>query len=372
MLADIVAKLGTFEKQPPHTIQRIAELVLRPKAHYRALAAYLHAVDRVVRVTSCVGKYPLPPAIPDMSGIAKDGDDPNDPAAQVAWSNPPSTLGTDEALGGALLTPIPWLTRRASPEKAVETTPGAQIHSESTETIDGPNGIGSIETVTVSVNGVRSAGHTRAITQGELLRQEQRAGVVPVIQLSRAQESSNGNSSRDSEDDKELELETRPRDTDGDMDEAEEGAAEDEDEVPHARGPEEIGVGDTGLQGNTPFHTGPGLDAHDIDVEAAVGRKHEEEPTKPPSPPDADIGLNDDSSDTLRRSSSPGAESTGSNTSATKRGAEGSPEGEPVPKQAKEDEDDDAGDTKPVEDADAGAEEPVEEPADADKMDTTK
>ena len=92
--------------------------------------------------------------------------------------------------------------------------------------IDGPNGLGGIETVTVSMNGISSTrgdmtvsppNETNGIvslraeggvTQGELLRQEQRAGVVPVTQLSHR----------------------------GNVD----GLGE-VDELPHARGPEEIG-----------------------------------------------------------------------------------------------------------------------------------
>ncbi|KAK2594560.1 hypothetical protein QQS21_007732 [Conoideocrella luteorostrata] len=265
MLTDIKKHLDTFRTDAPHTIQRLAELTLSPRAHYKALAPYLHAVDRVVRVTSGARTYPLPPAVSDMSGLELNGEEPKDPAESVTWSNPTVTalLGTDEALGGALLTPIPWLARR-SPEgngngsdAGDAPAAGAQIHSEGTETIDGPNGMGRVETVSVSVNGIPSTGHgsARGVTQGELLRQEQRAGVVPVSQLARNQESSGG------EDDK-------------DKDSME----DEEDEAPHARGPEEIGVGDTGPQGTTTSYMGEdGVSMKGIDVEAAVGRKHEDE-----------------------------------------------------------------------------------------------
>lgn len=361
LLEGIVAQVDRFEKQPPHTIQRLAELVLRPGRHYKALGSYLHAVDRVVRVTSAVSNYPLPPAIPDMSSLARSGsgigggsggdEGGDDPATAVAWSNPAnSTLGTDEALGGALLTPIPWLTTQRSPEKPTAETPGAQIHSESTETIDGPNGMGSIETVTVSVNGIRSAGHARAITQGELLRQEQRAGVVPVIQLSRSQEAAAGGRAGAEDVDEGGETgghEVGGATRDGDVDITDDGSAtvdDDEDGVPHARGPDEIGVGDTGLQREgTTYIGGAGLDAHDIDVEAAVGRKHEDDvdtdadvggkPTPPHSPSDEAMAGGKDSSETLDRSS-PGAESTSS--VSTKRGAGEDPEGEPAKKHVKE------------------------------------
>ncbi|KHN98890.1 Protein phosphatase 4 core regulatory subunit R2 [Metarhizium album ARSEF 1941] len=251
-LGDIKTHLETFADHAPHTIQRLGELILEPRAHYRALTSYLHAVDRVARVTSSTNVYPLPPAIPDMSTMGLNGDE-KDPASSVSWSNPAvATLGTDEALGGALLTPIPWLTRR-SPEGNGDApaSAGAQIHSESTETIEGPNGMGRIETVSVSVNGIPSTGHARGVTQGELLRQEQRAGVVPVSQLNRNQESLN-------EDNKDMDTE--------------------EDGVPHARGPEEIGVGDTGPQGVTTSYIGEdGVLMQGIDVEAAVGRKQDDD-----------------------------------------------------------------------------------------------
>ncbi|KAF4340570.1 hypothetical protein FBEOM_5510 [Fusarium beomiforme] len=288
MVLDITKHLETFEAHPPHTIQRLAELILRPKAHYRAVAPYLHAVDRVVQVTSSTKTYPLPPPIPDMSSMHLNGEDPKDPAVSVAWSNPTTAaLGTDEALGGALLTPIPWLTRR-SPESSQD-TPGAQIHSESTETIEGPNGVGSIETVSVSVNGIPSTGHARGVTQGELLRQEQRAGVVPVSQLSRAQEI----------------VHEGERMT---MDEEEDDEPhEEEEEIPHARGPEEIGMSDTGPQSTTSsFMSEGGMGMQGIDVEAAVGRKHDDdEETK------ADVGADGDA-EGESEAKSPGAESVGS------------------------------------------------------------
>ncbi|KAH7155553.1 hypothetical protein B0J13DRAFT_545817, partial [Dactylonectria estremocensis] len=345
MLADIISHLQTFTTYPPHTIQRLAELVIRPRAHYKALATYLHAVDRVVQVTSGINTYPLPPAIPDMSSMHLNGEDAKDPAMTVAWSNPTTAaLGTDEALGGALLTPIPWLTRR-SPEESPQDTPGAQIHSESTETIDGPNGVGSIETVSVSVNGVPSTGHARGVTQGELLRQEQRAGVVPVSQLSRAQEAAAE--------------EERAQTAEG-----EGGEPQEDEETPHARGPEEIGVNDTGLQGVTTSVVGEdGLEMEGIDVEAAVGRKHDKEEKSVDDNVEESIEIN-----------SPDAESVG-----TKREAEQDLESESS-KKAK----DDAEDEEKERDKDVGnateskAEEkeaagPVDEAAPADggdKMDT--
>ena len=313
MLAAITSHLESFPASPPHTIQRLAELVLRPRAHYKALAPYLHAVDRVVMVTSGADTYPLPPPI--VGGIS--GEE-NDPASSVAWSNPTNnTLGTDEALGGALLTPIPWVTSNklptadplvsgdsASPPDN-QAQAGAQIHSESTERIDGPNGMGSVETVSVSVNGIPSTGHARGITQGELLRQEQRAGLVPVNPLrstrelsaaeaaamagrhaaagaageERADGEAAGGDRRSSVHDDDDDREQKRADGNAEDEGEEEEEEEEEEETPHARGPEEIGVGDTGLQTATTSHFGEGggLETGGIDVEAAVGRKHHDD-----------------------------------------------------------------------------------------------
>ncbi|KAK2073912.1 hypothetical protein P8C59_008152 [Phyllachora maydis] len=254
MLDSILTALKAFPRYPPHTIQRLAELVLKPKQHYRSLPAFLHALDRVVHVTSGANIYPLPPAVPDMSGLSVLS---NGTARQSvnSFSSAGSLVGSDEALGGALLTPIPWLARQAaangsddedekggagmseinrarSPLSSADTlsvtttsqntsrisqttsnatsasSPAvtgrqleAQLRTESTETIDGPNGVGSIETVSISLNGIHSMGASaamlsaagpRGVTQGEILRQEQRLGVVPVSQLARQGQQSRG------------------------------------------------------------------------------------------------------------------------------------------------------------------------------------
>lgn len=338
MLAEITGILNeTFHTYPPHTIQRLAELVLEPRRHYKSLPSYLHAVDRVVHVTSGNNIYPLPPAIPDMShmtinGVVDTQAQENGTGAHDAgpslWASSSSNgvpIGSDEALGGALLTPIPWLARRAAngdtgSESGESSTLGSdggpsplgaaatansgqqrqanrqfdmQVRTESTETIDGPNGVGSIETVSV-INGTLSAAQQqRVITQGELIRQEQRAGVVPVSQLTRGgpvvvtSSSTSGSSAvaaGDSEADTAMDEGSgegqgeSEASKDTSSDKADEDMA-DEEEGPHARGPDLIGAADMGPQ--TPssstfsISSGGNPEVRGIDVEAAVGRKHE-------------------------------------------------------------------------------------------------
>jgi hypothetical protein len=98
-----------FVAKPPHTIQRLAELILRPTAHYKTLPAYLRAVDRVVSVTSGADVFPFSApssAIAQPNGLVH----PTNSAGAYLTPDYTSGLGSDESLGGALLTPIPWLT----------------------------------------------------------------------------------------------------------------------------------------------------------------------------------------------------------------------------------------------------------------------
>lgn len=235
-----------FAVAPPHTIQRLAELILRPRTHYRSLASYLRALDRVVSVSSGADLFPLPTvSMPDASSEG----------GTTLLNGASGALGSDESLGGALLTPIPWLRNEQHGE----------VRIESTETVEGPNGVGSIETVSVSVRGIPSTTSSAAttvqvqeqtmrdagaVTQGELLRQEQEAGVVPVAQ------SHVGRQTRSAT--------ARGLAEEGGSGGASAKAADDE-EHPHARGPEEVGMEDMGPQERTGGKAG-------FDVEAALGR----------------------------------------------------------------------------------------------------
>ncbi|KAL4747380.1 hypothetical protein BDW72DRAFT_182896 [Aspergillus terricola var. indicus] len=101
-----------FSSKPPHTIQRLAELILRPNAHYRTLPAYMRALDRVISVTSTADVFPFPM----QSGAATAQPNGTLNGAQATFNLPDDALGSDEALGGALLTPIPWLNNASSPD----------------------------------------------------------------------------------------------------------------------------------------------------------------------------------------------------------------------------------------------------------------
>ncbi|KAF2128216.1 hypothetical protein P153DRAFT_387171 [Dothidotthia symphoricarpi CBS 119687] len=237
-----------FAKHPPHTVQRLAELVLEPKKRYKFLSPYLRALDRVVSVSSPLTIFPLPQAVLPTTGGLLNG--------TTSAPSQASTLGSDESLGGALLTPIPWLQNRGQSE----------LISESTEIVDGPNGAGRIETVTVGMLSANpraespsstqvaqiASSHpdgetlpsTGPVTQGELLRQEQEAGIVLNNPHSMTKDS------------------TRAA-----FGELEGGASvvetvENEDEIPHARGPEKIGMEDTG----------PQKEGAALDIEGAIGR----------------------------------------------------------------------------------------------------
>ncbi|KAK7962301.1 uncharacterized protein PG986_003126 [Apiospora aurea] len=351
MLNEITTTLtSTFPTYPPHSIQRLAELVLAPKHHYKSLPTYLHALDRVVHVTSGLNVYPLPPAVPDASSISLLPNGATDAILPSPWAAP----GSDEALGGALLTPIPWLQHGSQGQGGLSPTSSqtdsssaagdrandseGELRTESTETIDGPNGMGSIETVTVTVNGVSSMGARVGVgvTQGELLRQEQRAGVVPVSQLipthhihpGQFHQQQNTQQQQQQQLDQDQDQDSGPQENQAEgsvspsttatladdspaASEAKEGVEENaaaepvsdraEDERPHARGPEEIGAEDMGPQressSSANYGGGAGLDMHGIDVEAAVGRKATETRTSPDTASTATVTPDADDAD---------------------------------------------------------------------------
>ncbi|KAI4236285.1 MAG: hypothetical protein L6R40_006223 [Gallowayella cf. fulva] len=230
LLASVQAGLRTsFADAPPHTVQRLAELVLRPRSHYRTLPSYLRALDRVVCVSSPSTIFPLPNTAFSAHGSYLNG-----------TMTPVGTNDSDpeETLGGAALTPIPWLRERLHSNSS-ERMVGSDLRTESTSVIDGPNGVGCVETVTVAVNG-NSRQSAVAVTQGELIRQEQEAGVVPVP-MARSTAATVTGMRNDNTDEEEI--------------------------MPHARGPEVIGMEDMGPQSATAG----------FDVEAALGRKGEGE-----------------------------------------------------------------------------------------------
>jgi hypothetical protein len=184
------------------------------------------------------------------------------------------------------LTPIPWLSpiRDVQAQRVAQANSDRELQRESTEIVDGPNGAGRIETVSV-VNGVMTTVYSHAplpsqpsssalaqhiphsteqtlraegaVTQGELLRQEQEAGVVAVSPR-------------------------RLRMTEEEMRIMDADEQDEEDEKPHARGPEEIGMEDTGPQERP--------SGHGLDMEHAVGRHKRE------SSVEREIGSHEESS----------------------------------------------------------------------------
>jgi hypothetical protein len=126
------------------------------------------------------------------------------------------SLGSDESLGGALLTPIPWL--RNHDLEAVQ----AEMIAEG---IDPQTCLSSGNNCMLTCIGAVPLRPDAAVTQGELIRQEQEAGLVAASQTAHV-------SSRS----------LTENDEDG------ENSSPQPEEIPHARGPSVLGVEDLGLQ----------------------------------------------------------------------------------------------------------------------------
>ncbi|KTW30337.1 hypothetical protein T552_00810 [Pneumocystis carinii B80] len=50
---------SNFLTYPPHTVQRLAELLLSPKLHYKSLSKYLRAVEKTLMVTSTTADFKI-------------------------------------------------------------------------------------------------------------------------------------------------------------------------------------------------------------------------------------------------------------------------------------------------------------------------
>ena len=262
---------SSFPRSPPHTAQRLAELVLYPKQHYQTLPSYLRALDRIVSVASSVSDYPLPNIAPILSSS-----DTNNLFNGAA--SPDQEQEDKDFIGGAELTPIPWLRDVGSPGPGLHNGHTSDLRTESTRVIDGPNGAGSVETVTVTVNGIPSTmpasraaeeGLQPGITQGELIRQEQEAGITPV-----PTGASNGRITRSST----AASAAAGRVAAAHASAAEEGdimqntsSEEEEEETVHARGPSVIGMEDMGPQA-----PGSGLEGG-IEIEGPLGVRRQAE-----------------------------------------------------------------------------------------------
>lgn len=193
----------TFAQKPPHTIQRLSELVLYPTKYYRTLPAWLRALERIVSVTSGADIFPLsdiPPNIgnngiingTEMGGILF----PNS-SNETRNGYDRDSLGSDESLGGALLTPIPWLKDSDLGSGTDSSTMGSSSKVESwqdqspeeemlpvgddnmTATADAAQAI-AVVAQEQNGGGMVPERADGAVTQGELIRMEQEAGVVPV------------------------------------------------------------------------------------------------------------------------------------------------------------------------------------------------
>ncbi|KAJ5281192.1 Protein phosphatase 4 core regulatory subunit R2 [Penicillium angulare] len=136
-----------FTTKPPHTIQRFAELILQPTAHYRTLPAYLRAVDRVVSVTSGADIFPF--NTNTGSELSNGLLHPTNSAGTYLAPDYTHGLGSDESLGGALLTPIPWLTNTSFEEDGIiEPEENGHLAAQETET--------GVSTVAPTVEGEES------------------------------------------------------------------------------------------------------------------------------------------------------------------------------------------------------------------------
>lgn len=198
-----------------------------------------------------------------------------------------NTLGGEDFVGGAVLTPIPWLnvTNMAS-YLSGDRPYMSDLRTESTSLIDGPNGAGSLETVTVSMNGIsrraRDEHHGRPERMGAGPLSSHPLHENPHPHANGSVPSSMDEDVSSAEMEEDLELEERTK----------------------ARGPDVIGMEDIGPQGPNPqtfaVDTSPDITRHEELFSAHQEQRNAQrdgdgrsfipkETTRPnPDPPDLD------------------------------------------------------------------------------------
>ncbi|KAH7345570.1 hypothetical protein B0J17DRAFT_640331 [Rhizoctonia solani] len=105
-LGRIFAYLDDFDSAPPFTVQRLAELIVKPRGHYKNVGKYIRALERTLLVTSTHKDYPLDTyALETQNGVQ--------PAIGGAGSvsSRASTPGPLDVARSPLFTPIPFLHR---------------------------------------------------------------------------------------------------------------------------------------------------------------------------------------------------------------------------------------------------------------------
>lgn len=81
-------------RHPPFSIQRVCELAVRPRKHYKYAGKYLRAVERALLVTSTIDVFPVLP--------------PEDPSTS-AHTFSPTSFGSLREATTPLFSPIPFL-----------------------------------------------------------------------------------------------------------------------------------------------------------------------------------------------------------------------------------------------------------------------
>ncbi|KZZ95729.1 Protein phosphatase 4 core regulatory subunit R2 [Ascosphaera apis ARSEF 7405] len=113
---------SSFAQKPPHTVQRLAELILYPRAHYKTLPAYLRAVEKVVSVSSGADVFLLPVTSP-LPGAMR-GTLNGFGGSMLSCE----AVAEDQSADGPALTPIPWLNNN-SMFQSFTTMPNQSPHS---------------------------------------------------------------------------------------------------------------------------------------------------------------------------------------------------------------------------------------------------
>jgi len=140
LLDNIVIQLDSFDSDPPFTIQRLCELCVDPKKHYKSVGKWLRAIEKSTLVTSTWNEFPP---------LTEQEKDLNVRNVIFGGSEPLSVPNTP------LFSPIPFLHTDARRSKSLSPPPSplalssvglvSGAHPESLSIEPSPQGLGLVD-----------------------------------------------------------------------------------------------------------------------------------------------------------------------------------------------------------------------------------
>lgn len=163
----LFSMLEDFEGQPPFTIQRLSELVLRPTEHHHTLPKYVSAIKRLLSVTATRDAFPA------FSSEEEEGEESLTASAAMSGdtNNGNGTAAASSFFRSRMGTPVP-----GSPSTAPLFSPIPFLMKSGDEGMPGQEGMGGMSIEDGDVPGMELGGADRTTENGVEMAKRSGAG----------------------------------------------------------------------------------------------------------------------------------------------------------------------------------------------------